>query len=120
MPQRAFPVVYAHDVERWARFYQRLGFQAHFRLPPEGDTGYVGLRRGTHELAVTTIDSPTQLLGVQLVLARALRCSSTSRASMKPLPRSETMTFGCSRRQRTCSGASGWHGSPILMETLSP
>jgi lactoylglutathione lyase len=66
MPQRAFPVVYARDVERSARFYQHLGFEVHFRLPPEGDAGYVGLRRGSHELAVTTIDSPTQLLGVQV------------------------------------------------------
>jgi lactoylglutathione lyase len=66
MPERAFPVVYARDVERSVRFYQRLGFQAHFRLPPQGDAGYVGLRRGSYELAVTTIDSPEQLIGVQV------------------------------------------------------
>jgi lactoylglutathione lyase len=66
MPERAFPVVYARDVERSARFYQRLGFQTHFRLPPQGDAGYVGLRRGSYELAVTTIDSPEQLIGVQV------------------------------------------------------
>jgi lactoylglutathione lyase len=66
MPERAFPVVYARDVERSVRFYQRLGFEAHFRLPPQGDAGYVGLRRGSYELAVTTIDSPEQLIGVQV------------------------------------------------------
>jgi lactoylglutathione lyase len=66
MPERAFPVVYARDVERSARFYQRLGFEAHFRLPPQGDADYVGLRRGSYELAVTTIDSPEQLIGVQV------------------------------------------------------
>ena len=66
MPQRAFPVVYARDVERSVRFYQRLGFEAHFRLPPQGDASYVGMRRGGHELAVTTVDSPRQLIGVQV------------------------------------------------------
>lgn len=66
MPERAFPVVYARDVERSARFYQSLGFQEHFRLPPQGDAGYIGLRRGSYELAVTTIDSPQQLIGVQV------------------------------------------------------
>jgi hypothetical protein len=29
MPERAFPVVYARDVERSARFYQRLVLQPH-------------------------------------------------------------------------------------------
>jgi lactoylglutathione lyase len=66
MPERAFPVIYASDVERSARFYQRLGFEVHFRLPPEGDAGYVGLRRGGYELAVTTIESPEQLIGVSV------------------------------------------------------
>jgi len=66
MPERAFPVVYSRDVERSARFYQSLGFQEHFRLPPQGDAGYIGLRRGSYELAVTTIDSPQQLIGVQV------------------------------------------------------
>ena len=66
MPQRAFPVVYARDVERSVGFYQRLGFAAHFRLPPQGEAGYVGLHRGSHELAVTTVDAPQQLIGVQV------------------------------------------------------
>jgi catechol 2,3-dioxygenase-like lactoylglutathione lyase family enzyme len=59
MPERAFPVVYARDVERSARFYQRLGFEAHFRLPPQGDADYVGLRRGSYELAVTPSTRPS-------------------------------------------------------------
>jgi lactoylglutathione lyase len=66
MPERAFPVVYASDVERSARFYERLGFEVHVRLPPQGDAGYVGLRRGSYELAVTTIGSPEQLIGVRV------------------------------------------------------
>jgi lactoylglutathione lyase len=51
---RAFPVVYASDVERAARFWELLGFSRHFQLPPDGEPGYVGLRRGAAgELAIT-------------------------------------------------------------------
>jgi lactoylglutathione lyase len=64
MPERAFPVIYARDVERSVRFYQLLGFEPHFRLPAEGEAGYVGLRRGSHELAIVTTQSPQQLIGV--------------------------------------------------------
>jgi lactoylglutathione lyase len=63
---RAFPVVYARDVSTVAAFYERLGFEEHFRLPPEGEPGYVGLRRSGAELAVTTVASPQQLLGLEV------------------------------------------------------
>jgi lactoylglutathione lyase len=54
MALRAFPVVYASDVEAVASFWELLGFRRHVQLPPEGDPGYVGLTRdGTGELAVT-------------------------------------------------------------------
>jgi lactoylglutathione lyase len=55
MAMRAFPVVYAADVEQAARFWEMLGFTRHFQLPAEGDPGYVGLRGkgSTAELAVT-------------------------------------------------------------------
>ena len=49
---RAFPVVYATDVERTARFWERLGFSRYFQLPEEGAPGYVGLRRADPEAAV--------------------------------------------------------------------
>jgi lactoylglutathione lyase len=63
---RAFPVLYAKDVEGVAAFYVRLGFREHFRLPaPDGSAGYVGLRRDASELAVTTEDSPRMLAGVE-------------------------------------------------------
>ena len=51
--RRAFPVVYATDVTATARFWERLGFTRFWRLPPDGDPGYVGLRRDQAELAVT-------------------------------------------------------------------
>jgi lactoylglutathione lyase len=65
-PERAFPVIYADDVERSARFYAELGFEEHFRLPSDGEPGYVGLRRGGWELAVVTAESPQGLIGVEI------------------------------------------------------
>jgi lactoylglutathione lyase len=55
MPSRAFPVVYASDVERAARFWELLGFRRHFQLPADGLPGYVGLRSddSAAEVAVT-------------------------------------------------------------------
>lgn len=54
MGMRAFPVVYALDVEAAAHFWELLGFRRHVRLPADGVAGYVGLRRDDGpELAVT-------------------------------------------------------------------
>jgi lactoylglutathione lyase len=66
VPQRAFPVIYAANVERSVRFYEGLGFEEHFRLPPDGEPGYVGLRRGDSELGVVTAESPRELIGVEV------------------------------------------------------
>jgi lactoylglutathione lyase len=67
MSLRAFPVLYAKDVERVASFYATLGFAEHARLPsPDGSPGFIGLRRdGGAELAITTEDSPRMLAGVE-------------------------------------------------------
>jgi lactoylglutathione lyase len=66
MSTRAFPVLYAKDVERLAGFYGELGFEEHVRLPsPDGSAGFIGLRRGVAELAITTEDSPRMLAGVE-------------------------------------------------------
>jgi lactoylglutathione lyase len=48
-------VLYATDVDRSARFWEELGFERHSQLPAGGEPGYVGLRAGTNELAVTSI-----------------------------------------------------------------
>lgn len=45
-------MVYATDVSRTARFWERLGFVRFYQLPAEGQPGYVALRRGDAELAV--------------------------------------------------------------------
>jgi lactoylglutathione lyase len=66
MALRAFPVLHARDVEAVAAFYARLGFVEHARLPAaDGSAGFVGMRRDSAELAVTTEDSPRQLAGVE-------------------------------------------------------
>jgi lactoylglutathione lyase len=60
---RAFPVIFASRVSATALFYERLGFMRHFQLPPEGDPGYVALRRGAHELAVVDAQWPADQYG---------------------------------------------------------
>ncbi len=66
MPRRAFPVLYARDVDSVAAFYELLGFEAGFRLPaPDGTTGYVALKRDAAELAITTEEAPRLLAGVE-------------------------------------------------------
>src|SRR5436305_13222383 len=63
---RAFPVIYAKDVEAVAAFYARLGFEARVRLDaPDGAAGFVGLERDGAELAITTENSPRMLAGVE-------------------------------------------------------
>jgi len=66
MALRAFPVLYAKDVERVASFYVTLGFEEHVRMPDQsGAAGFIGLRRDAAELAVTTENSPRMLAGVE-------------------------------------------------------
>jgi lactoylglutathione lyase len=66
VPLRAFPVIYARDVEAVAAFYLRLGFEEGFRLPTDdGSAGFIRMQRDGVELAVTTEDSPRMLAGVQ-------------------------------------------------------
>lgn len=66
MALRAFPVIYAREVARLARFYELLGFEEHVRMPgPDGEAGFVGLRRDGAEIALTTEDSPRMLAGVE-------------------------------------------------------
>ena len=64
--RRAFPVVYATDVTATARFWERLGFTRHVQLPPDGQPGYVGLRRDGAELAVTAREWARDQYGLAL------------------------------------------------------
>jgi lactoylglutathione lyase len=65
---RAFPVVYASDVERAARFWELLGFSRHFQLPAEGEPGYVGLRSDASEaeVAVTSVEWAMDRYGLSM------------------------------------------------------
>lgn len=66
MGLRAFPVLYAKDVEALAAFYRALGSEERSRMPAaDGSPGFIGLRRDDAELAVTTEDSPRMLAGVE-------------------------------------------------------
>ena len=66
MVERAFPVIFAERVSATARFYEELGFERHFQLPAEGEPGYVGLRRGSYELAVVSAEWPEQQYGASV------------------------------------------------------
>ncbi len=61
---RAFPVIFAGRVAATARFYEWLGFRRHVALPPDGEPGYVGLRREEYELAVVAADWPRERYGL--------------------------------------------------------
>jgi lactoylglutathione lyase len=54
------------DVERAATFWERLGFERHYQLSPDGEPGYVGLRSGTAELAVTNAQWATDRYGMTM------------------------------------------------------
>jgi hypothetical protein len=77
MVSRAFPVVYASDVERAAWFSELLGFRRHFQLPAESEPGYVGLRSDTSaaELAVTNAHWAMDRYGLPWVMVRGSRCT---------------------------------------------
>jgi hypothetical protein len=80
---RAFPVVYAHDVSVTAAFYERLGFERHYQLPAEGEPGYVGLRRGSSELGVVASTWPREQYGAEMGAGVASSSSCTSPMSMR-------------------------------------
>lgn len=56
MSDRAFPMIFAERVEVTADFYELLGFTRQSQNPPEGEPTYIGLRRGSTELAVVSTD----------------------------------------------------------------
>jgi lactoylglutathione lyase len=60
--------VYASEVERAAQFWELLGFHRHVQLPPDGEPGYVGLRRSDPgaELAISNGQWATQRYGLSM------------------------------------------------------
>lgn len=63
---RAFPVLYSRDVARAAAFWERLGFERRYAFPPGDEPGYIGLRRGEHDLAVTSAEWATDRYGLEM------------------------------------------------------
>jgi lactoylglutathione lyase len=59
-------VVYSSRVELAAQFWERLGFERHYQIPDEGEPGYVGLRAGSAELAVTASQWATDRYGMTM------------------------------------------------------
>ena len=64
MSARAFPIIYARDVEAAATFYETLDFTRHFQLPDDGPAGYVGLTRDASELAIVAEQWPNDHYGI--------------------------------------------------------
>ncbi len=62
--RRAFPVIYTRDVRGAVNFYEGLlGFQKQYQFPPDGEPGYVGLRRDEADLGIVHESSPQQMIG---------------------------------------------------------
>lgn len=66
MASRAFAVIYSRSVADSLRFYSALGFEESFRLPPEGEPGYVSLRRGEAEMGIVDAQWPRDQLGATM------------------------------------------------------
>lgn len=66
MVSRAFAVFYSSDVERAGQFWEKLGFERHYQLPAEGEPGYIGLRSGAAEMAVTSANWAVERYGISV------------------------------------------------------
>jgi lactoylglutathione lyase len=62
--RRAFPIIYTRDVKGAVSFYEQLlGFEKQYQFPPDGDPGYVGLRRDESDLGIVDESSPKRMIG---------------------------------------------------------
>ena len=66
MSLRAFPVIWAHDVQPMVDFYEELGFSITFRMPEQGEAGYVTMGRDESELAIVDAEWPAQQTSLPL------------------------------------------------------
>lgn len=55
--RRAFPVLYTLQVTATVQFYERLGFSRRVQHPSDGEPEFVGMVRGSAELAVAHSDT---------------------------------------------------------------
>jgi lactoylglutathione lyase len=66
MTLRAFPVVYAHEVQPMVEFYEELGFSISFRIPEHGEAGYVTMVRDEAELAIVDAEWPARQTSLEM------------------------------------------------------
>ena len=66
MSRRAFPVVYAHEVQPMVEFYEELGFSISFRIPEQGEAGYVTMVRDEAELAIVDAEWPARQTSLEM------------------------------------------------------
>lgn len=57
-------MIYSRSVVLAERFYSKLDFNVIFRLPPDGEPGYLSLRRGDAELGIVSAAWPREQLGL--------------------------------------------------------
>jgi lactoylglutathione lyase len=60
MTLRAFPVIYAHEVQPMVEFYEELDFSISLRIPEQGEAGYVTMVRDEAELAIVDAEWPAR------------------------------------------------------------
>ncbi|HEX5908909.1 MAG TPA: VOC family protein [Thermoleophilaceae bacterium] len=63
---RAFPVVYAHEVQPMVEFYEELGFSISLRIPEQGEAGYVTLVRDEAEMAIVDAEWPARQTSLEM------------------------------------------------------
>ena len=60
-------MIYARDVARAVEFYEQLlGFEKQYQFPPDGEPGYVGLRRDEADLGIVHESSPRETIGATM------------------------------------------------------
>ena len=63
---RAFPVIYANEVQPMVDFYEELGFSISLRMPEEGEAGYVTMGRDEAELAIVDAEWPARQTSLEM------------------------------------------------------
>ena len=66
MSLRAFPVVYAHEVQPMVEFYEELGFSISLRVPEQGEAGYVTMVRDEAEMAIVDAEWPARQTSLEM------------------------------------------------------
>ncbi|VXB41960.1 glyoxalase/bleomycin resistance/extradiol dioxygenase family protein [Citricoccus sp. K5] len=52
MQDRAFPILSVQDLTATRAFYEQLGFTQTYQFPPEGEPGFVTMKRGSSSIGI--------------------------------------------------------------------